>query len=164
MVLLGIDPGSRKTGWGVLRWEGSTVSALGWGIIESDDRSPMPERLRTLHEGLSRVIAQYRPQRAAIESLFHSRNVKSALVLAQARGVLLLAAAEAGLPVEEYAPLEVKRALTGYGRAEKSQLQYMIVKILGLSETPPPDASDALSVAFCCGSHSAMKSKLDGAR
>ncbi len=110
----------------------------------------LPERLHRIHDGLERLLAEHRPDFVAIENLFHARNVKSALVLGHARGVAVLAAVEAGLPVVEYSPAEIKLAVTGYGRAEKGQIQQMVMLLLALDAAPSPhDAADALAVAIC---------------
>ena len=160
MILLGVDPGSLKTGWGVLDWRGAKVGSLGYGTLIARGDDPMPERLRTLHDGLTAVLRTHRPEAMAVESLFYAKNVKSALVLSQARGVLLLASAQAAVPVFEYAPLDIKRALVGYGRAEKKQVQFMVRRLLGLDEEPAPDAADALAVAFCHGTRSGREKLL----
>jgi crossover junction endodeoxyribonuclease RuvC len=159
MIILGVDPGSRLAGWGVIAWEGSRVRALEYGVIKADTEAPMANRLASLHQGLAEVIARNQPAAMALESLFFSKNVKSALVLAQARGVLMLAAAQANLPVFEYAPLDIKKASVGYGRAAKDQVQFMMCRLLGISEKLAPDAADALAAAFCHGARFARLEK-----
>jgi crossover junction endodeoxyribonuclease RuvC len=120
------------------------------GVLASPAGSAFPDRLRAIHDGLTRLLRTAAPECVAIENLFHARNVKSALVLGHARGVAVLAAVEAGLPVVEYTPSEVKQAVVGYGRAEKPQLQQMVKLLLGLDAVPSPhDAADALAIAIC---------------
>jgi crossover junction endodeoxyribonuclease RuvC len=120
------------------------------GALTAPARATFPERLSVIHTGLSALLARHRPDCVAVENIFHARNVRSALKLGHARGVALLAAAEAGVPVIEYAPAEIKRAVVGYGRAEKSQIQRMVTLLLGLDVAPSPhDAADALAVAIC---------------
>jgi crossover junction endodeoxyribonuclease RuvC len=146
----GIDPGSDRTGYGCVETLGSRHRLVTCGSLSAPARSTFPDRLRFIHAGLAGLLARHRPDCVAIESIFHARNARSALMLGQARGVALLAASEAGLPVVEYAPAEVKRAVVGYGRAEKHQVQQMIKLLLGLDAPPSPhDAADALAVAIC---------------
>jgi crossover junction endodeoxyribonuclease RuvC len=146
----GIDPGSDRTGYGCVETLGSRHRLVTCGSLSAPARSTFPDRLRFIHAGLAGLLARYRPDCVAIESIFHARNARSALMLGQARGIALLAASEAGLPVVEYAPAEVKRAVVGYGRAEKHQVQQMIKLLLGLDAPPSPhDAADALAIAIC---------------
>jgi len=148
--VFGIDPGSARTGYGCVETDGTRHRLLTCGAIAAPSKSRLPERLQRIHDGLSRLLAANRPDCVAIENLFHAKNVKSALVLGHARGVAVLAAVEAGVPVVEYSPAEVKLALTGYGRAEKGQLQRMVALLLGLERAPSPhDAADALALAIC---------------
>jgi crossover junction endodeoxyribonuclease RuvC len=148
--VFGIDPGSARTGYGCVDTDGSRHHLIAFGAIASPARAPLPERLRRIHDGLGRLLAAHRPDCVAVENLFHARNVKSALVLGHARGVAVLAAVEAGVPVVEYTPAEVKLAVTGYGRAEKAQLQRMVALLLGLDRAPSPhDAADAIALAIC---------------
>ena len=150
MRVFGIDPGSARTGYGCVESDGTRHRLIACGAIASPARALLPDRLHRIHDGLGRLLAAHRPDCVAIENLFHARNVKSALVLGHARGVAVLAAVEAGLPVAEYTPAEVKLAVTGYGRAEKTQLQKMVALLLGLSRAPAPhDAADALAIAIC---------------
>lgn len=150
MRIFGIDPGSVRTGYGCVESDGSRHRLVSCGAIAAPARLPFPERLLVIHASLSRLLAESRPDAVAVEALFHAVNARSALQLGHARGVALLAATQAGLPVSEYAPAEVKRAVVGYGRAEKHQVQQMIRLLLGLDEVPGPfDASDALAVAIC---------------
>jgi crossover junction endodeoxyribonuclease RuvC len=146
----GIDPGSERTGYGCVETEGSRHRVLASGAISTPASAPFPEKLLVIHQRLAALIAEWRPDTVAIENVFHSVNVRSALRLGHARGVAVLAAVQAGVPVVEYAPAEVKRAVVGYGRAEKHQIQEMVRLILGLSTPPSPhDAADALAVAIC---------------
>lgn len=151
MLVLGVDPGTATTGYGLVRERASRLEALDWGIITTAKDSPLAARLLLIYGGLGDLIRAHRPEAVAVEELFFNRNVRSALAVGQARGVALLAAAAAGLPVLEYTPPQVKQAVTGYGGADKAQMQAMVKMILGLGETPrPDDAADALAVAICC--------------
>jgi crossover junction endodeoxyribonuclease RuvC len=153
MIILGVDPGSRSTGYGVVSVEGNRIRCVDYGAIRPKGRPqelPMQERLKTIFDGLEAVILQHRPEVAAVESVFHAANVKSALTLGHVRGVVLLALANSGVALREYSPLEVKRAVAGYGRADKQQVQTMVRMLLKLAELPQPhDASDALAIALC---------------
>lgn len=146
--ILGIDPGSRITGWGVIEHVGAKSRCIDHGRIHLDS-GDLPPRLLRIFEEIGRVIAHYQPSESAIEEVFVNRNVASALVLGQARGAAICALASAGLRVAEYAPSQIKSAVVGSGRAEKSQVQHMIRILLNLPEAAPPDASDALAVALC---------------
>lgn len=150
---MGIDPGSRITGWGVVRSGGATVHCEGYGAIRppaANSPAAMPSRLLFVHRELLRVMAQVRPDVVAVESVFHAANSRSALILGHVRGVVLLAAAELDLVLVECSPLEVKKAVAGYGRADKQQVQTMVRRLLNLKEPPEPyDAADALAVALC---------------
>lgn len=149
--IIGVDPGSEVTGYGVIDSDGSRHIAVEFaGITASPRQLSFPQRLLAICEGLEEVISRVNPSLCAVEGAFYATNVKSALKLGQVRGVVLLAAARAGLPVYEYTPLEIKSALVGYGHAEKRQVQAMVRLLLGLQEGPEPlDASDALAVAIC---------------
>jgi crossover junction endodeoxyribonuclease RuvC len=148
--VFGIDPGSNRTGYGCVDTDGRRHRLVLCGAIRSSAAGAFPERLATIYRELSAVIASCRPECVAIENLFHAANVRSALKLGHARGVAMLAAVEAGVPVVEYTPAEVKRAVVGYGRAEKTQIQQMVKLLLGLDRAPEPhDAADALAVAIC---------------
>ena len=151
MRVLGIDCGGEYTGYGVVeqREDGDLV-CLTAGAIKLKPRDPLPQRLRTVFEDLRAVIAEHRPDAVAIEDVFYAVNAKSALKLGQVRGVAMLAASTSGLPVAEYAPLAIKSAVVGYGRAEKSQVQDMVARLLKLPTAPEPaDAADALAIAIC---------------
>lgn len=154
--ILGIDPGSRVTGYGLIEIEGVRSRHLTHGCIrcESGDLS---DRLLRIHTELSRVIAAHAPGEVAIESVFVNRNVASALVLGQARGAAILAVAGNGLSLSEYAPAQVKSAVVGHGRAEKAQIQHMVCVLLKLEQAPPADAADALAVAIC---HAHLRGRL----
>jgi len=159
--IFGIDPGSHRTGYGCVESDGSRHRMIVTGAISAVDAS-FPDKLLKIHTGLALLLAEYRPDCVAIENLFHSTNARSALKLGHARGVAMLAAVEAGLPVAEYTPAEIKRAVVGYGRAEKHQVQQMVKLLLGLSALPSPhDAADALAVAIC---HSHAMKPFDSAR
>ena len=149
MRIFGIDPGSDRTGYGCVELDGSRHRLIISGAISAVGAS-FPEKLLKIHTGLAVLLAECRPDCVAIENLFHSNNARSALKLGHARGVAMLAAVEAGLPIAEYTPAEVKRAVVGYGRAEKHQVQQMVKLLLGLPTLPTPhDAADALAIAIC---------------
>lgn len=150
MRIFGIDPGSERTGYGCVETDGSRHRMVDCGAIRAASSAAFPDRLLEIHRRLSELIARHRPDGVAIENLFFAVNARSALRLGHARGVAMLAAAECGVPVFEYTPAEIKRAVVGYGRAEKPQVQKMIKLILGLPTIPTPhDAADALAVAIC---------------
>ena len=150
MRVLGIDCGSRITGYGVIDTDGVDSVLVQCGVIRVDVSDPLSARLQSIHAGIVDVITSFRPDVAAFENLFYASNVQSALKLGHVRGVSMFAAVEASIPVFEYSPLEVKSAVTGYGRAEKSQVQQMVRALLKLKTLPEPyDASDALAVAIC---------------
>ncbi len=150
MRIFGIDPGSERTGYGCIESFGSRHRLVICGSLAAPSRSTFPDKLKHIHAGLAALLARHRPDCVAVENIFHARNVRSALKLGHARGVALLAASEAGLPVVEYTPAEIKRAVVGYGRAEKHQVQQMMKLLLGLDAVPSPhDVADALAVAVC---------------
>lgn len=152
-VTLGIDPGTARLGYGVIRGVDPAVS-LEFGVVETPAGDAMPDRLLRLHDELLGIIREYRPEVMVVEKLFFARNVTNALTVGQARGVAMLTAAENGIPVVEYTPAEVKQAVAGYGNAGKEQIQEMVRLILGLEESPKPDdAADALAVAICHVQH-----------
>ena len=150
--ILGIDPGSRFTGWGVIEARGAKLTHIASGCIRTGE-GVLPPRLRLIHEGLAAVIAEHSPAAYAVEEVFMRVNVGTALILGQARGVAVLAGALAGLPFAEYAPAQIKRALVGNGRAEKAQIQHMVKLLLGLQGEMATelgaDAADALAIAIC---------------
>ena len=151
MVVLGIDPGTASLGWGVIkRTEEVPYKVEAYGCINTDKKSIFSQMLKEIHKKLSKIIKKYDPDIAAIEQLFFAKNVKTAISVGEARGVAILAAVEANLPVAEYTPLQVKQSVVGYGRAEKKQMQKMLKILLRLSDVPKPDdAADALAVALC---------------
>lgn len=150
MIILGIDPGTAITGFGVVERTGSSCRALGFGCIRTESGTPESERLVTIHRRIEEIVHAHSPQALAIERLYFNKNVGSALAVGQARGVAILAAAMHGIPVVEYTPSAVKAAVTGQGRATKEQVGYMIRAILALREVPSPDdVADALAVALC---------------
>ncbi|MGE0703093.1 MAG: crossover junction endodeoxyribonuclease RuvC [Vicinamibacterales bacterium] len=150
MRIFGIDPGSHRTGYGCVETEGSRHRVVVTGAISTPASASFTEKLLAIHQRLSVLIVDCHPDTVAVEGVFHSLNVQSALKLGHARGVAMLAAVQAGVPVVEYTPAEVKRAVVGYGRAEKHQVQQMVRLILGLDAVPTPhDAADALAVAIC---------------
>jgi crossover junction endodeoxyribonuclease RuvC len=150
MRILGVDPGSGATGYGIIDTDGSRHRAVLFGAIKTNPHQAFHERLLKIYSDLSAVLAREKVDAMAIEEVFHATNVQSALKLGQARGVTLLVAAQQGIEVHEYSPLEIKNAVVGYGRAEKSQVQLMVQLILGLAEIPSPDhAADALAIAIC---------------
>jgi crossover junction endodeoxyribonuclease RuvC len=147
--VLGLDPGTARMGWGIV--EGAEEPrVVAYGTLTTPAGQPLAGRLHSLFQELREIVAHYGPDTAALEELFFARNVRTAFAVGQARGAALVALAEAGLPVHEYSPLEVKMAVTGYGVAEKAQVQEMVRALLGLAEIPrPDDAADALAVALC---------------
>jgi crossover junction endodeoxyribonuclease RuvC len=160
--ILGLDPGSRFTGYGIVEQQGSRLTVVTHGRIELGRIDQMVDRLATLHQALETLIGIHRPTAVALEALFHGPNVRSLIVLAQARGVLLAAVGRAGLPVREYAPSEIKSAVTGSGRADKEQVGKMVRLILGLRGALAVDASDALAAAICLSSRAALENLVAG--
>ena len=161
MRVLGIDCGSERTGYGVIESDGGTHRMLAAGVIRTSAKQPFPERLLEIAKGLRVVIRLHLPEAAAVEDVFYSANVKTALKLAHVRGVALLAAAEAGLELAEYSALEVKTSVVGYGRAEKCQVQVMVRSLLGVSQAiESEDACDALAVAICHATREATMRRL----
>ncbi len=148
--ILGIDPGSEATGYGIIESDGTHHGSILFGAIKTRPRRPFHERLLKIHTDLTEILSREKAQIMAIEEVFYAANVQSALRLGHARGVALLVAAQQGLSVYEYSPLEIKSAIVGYGRAEKGQVQGMVRFLLQLPEVPTPDdAADALAVAIC---------------
>lgn len=162
MIVIGIDPGTARTGYGLVREADGALAAVAYGVIETAAGIPLHRRLQTIHRELRDLLALHRPVSGAVEKLFFARNVTTALAVGQARGVAMLALADANVAVAEYTPLEVKQAVAGYGRADKPQMQAMVRMLLGLSEIPrPDDAADALAVAICHLHSAKMKALLD---
>ncbi len=150
MIILGVDPGTAIMGYGLIAVEGNRFSTLGYACLYTKAGVPLALRLRELYRNLQSVIEEYRPDHMVVEELFFNKNTTTALAVGQARGIALLAGAEAGIPVFEYTPLQVKQAVVGYGRADKNQVQQMVKTILGLAQIPKPDdAADALALAIC---------------
>lgn len=152
MIVLGIDPGTAITGYGVVRVENNKNTVLGYGAIRTPPKQAAALRLEAIYRGVEELVSEFNPDCVAIEELFFNKNVGSALAVGQARGVAILAVTHAGLPVAEYTPLQVKTAVTGYGRATKEQVAYMVSMLLALTETPKPDdITDALAICLCHG-------------
>jgi len=149
-IILGIDPGIADTGYGVIKSEGSKLTCLAYGSIKTDSKLDLISRLEILHLALDKIIKRYQPDLAAIEQLFFNKNVRTALIVGQARGVVLLTLKQNKLTIIDYTPSQVKSAVSAYGQASKLQVQKMVKLILNLKELPKPDdAADALAVAIC---------------
>ena len=150
MIILGIDPGYAIVGWGVLEYSGNSFKTLGYGSIQTPAHTDADSRLLEIYRGMKAVIEKYKPAQMAVEELFFNTNSKTAIMVAQARGVILLSARLMGVEVFEYTPLQVKQAVVGYGRAEKKQVIDMVTSILNLKAPPKPDdTADALAIAVC---------------
>lgn len=154
--MLGIDPGTRLCGWGIVERDGSQVHHVDNGVVALDEKAALASRLAVLFDRLDALLGRYRPEVAAVEGVFHNRNARSALTLGHARGVALAVAARRGLPIEEYTAQQIKKAVTGSGRADKAQVQQMITLRLGLADLPQVDAADAVAVALCHAQHLAL--------
>jgi crossover junction endodeoxyribonuclease RuvC len=165
MLVIGIDPGTARTGYGLVETSISgALKLIRYGVINTPAGDPMAQRLTQLHDELQAIIAEFKPEMAAVEQLFFQKNVSTALSVGQARGVVLLTLAVAGLPIEEYSPQDVKQAVTGYGAADKTQMQRMVKTLLSMKKLPKPDdAADALAVAICHIQSHAFRSRLEGA-
>ena len=160
-TILGIDPGTATMGWGVIRQEGSRLRYVQHGAITTPANWTMPRRLGRLFDGVTQLVEGYRPDTVAVEELFFNTNVTTAITVGQARGVALLAAYRAGIEVAEYTPLQVKQAITSYGRADKRQVQEMVRALLNLREIPrPDDAADGLAIAITHGFSSRIPGKV----
>ena len=150
MIILGVDPGSVRTGYGAIATDGRRHRLLEMGALSPPARLALHERLRFIHDGVSALIARWQPDAVAVEDVFHGQNARTALVLGHVRGVILLSAAEAGLPVTAFPPATVKVQITGFGRAQKAQVALMVARMLDLpGDGEPGDAADALAVALC---------------
>lgn len=150
MIILGIDPGIAIVGWGVLSYENGRMTPLGYGSIQTEAGLKVEERLCRIHKTLTDIIRHFKPDVLSVEELFWNTNQKTGIVVAEARGVILLTAREEGVPIFEYTPLQVKQAIVGYGRAEKRQVMEMTKTMLHLQRMPrPDDAADALALAIC---------------
>jgi crossover junction endodeoxyribonuclease RuvC len=148
VITFGIDPGSQKTGYGVIRVEGSSYRCLAAQVIRTEQGAPLHERLRLIYERLTKALEEHAPDHVFLESMFHHKNAQSAIVLGEARGVALLAASMRSVPLGEISPAEVKKAVTGRGNADKGQVQEMVRILLGLEKRAAQDASDALAIAI----------------
>lgn len=163
MIILGIDPGLAIVGFGLIEHSNNSFKPIEYGQINSPAHTPVPKRIKMLYDDITFIIDKYKPDAVAIEELFFNNNQKTAISVAMARGALVLAAENAAIPVSEYTPLQVKQAVVGYGRAEKSQVQQMVKSILNLQEIPKPDdVADALAIAIC-HAHSNKLDNLTGA-
>lgn len=158
MIILGIDPGSRITGYGIIRKQGNRLLHIDNGAIFTENAVDFPGRLKRIFDGLTEVIEKYTPDAVAIEDMFFANNAQSALKLGQARGAAIVAGVNAGLPVFEYTALQVKQSVVGHGKAAKEQVQQMVKVLLALPEIAQADASDALAVAICHANSSLLKS------
>lgn len=158
MVILGIDPGYAIVGYGLIEYVGNRFRVFDYGSIQTKAGMPTNERLKIIYDSMTELIARHKPDAMAVEELFFNTNSKTAIVVAEARGIILLSAINAGLDIAEYTPLQVKQAVTGYGRADKNQVQQMTKALLGLDKVPKPDdTADALAIAIC-HAHSAGSS------
>lgn len=165
MRILGLDPGTATTGFGIVEGDGDSLQLVEYGTILTPADLPMPERLRLIYLKLTDLLTRQQVEAVSVEKLFFNKNVRTALSVGQGRGVALLAAANASLPVFEYTPLEVKQAVVGYGRAAKEQIQQMVRVLLQLDHTPhPDDAADALAIAICHVQSARMKGLTDVAQ
>ncbi|MDO7908075.1 crossover junction endodeoxyribonuclease RuvC [Paenibacillus sp. JX-17] len=162
MRFLGIDPGIAIVGFGIVDKEGSRITPVQYGSIQTEAHTPEGDRLEHVYEGMLQLIDRYKPDTVAFEKLFFNRNVTTAMSVSQARGVLVLAAVQRGLPIGEYTPMQVKQAIVGYGKAEKKQVQEMVKMYLRLQTVPKPDdVADALAVAICHAHSYNLNSKLN---
>lgn len=151
--IIGLDPGLRNAGWGIIDCRGNELLHVADGVVRADPDLPVAERLRVIYEELSSVISSFKPDEAAIEETFVSKDARATLRLGQARGVAMLAPAAAGVPVSEYAPNQVKKTVVGVGHAEKSQIHHMLKMLLPKAKPQSPDAADALAIAICHAHH-----------
>ncbi len=150
MRVLGVDPGLAITGYGLVEGDEQSLEAVAYGVLRTPANTPRADRLVLLHQGMAELLTRYRPDAVAMEELFFGTNARTAMTVGEARGVLLLTIAEAGLPISEYTPLQVKQAITGYGQADKQQVQHMVRFLLRLPDIPKPDdAADGLAVSIC---------------
>lgn len=150
MLVLGIDPGTATVGYGLVKeHDDGTLQAIEYGVIRTPAKTPMPERLNTIYDTLADIVEEFKPDRAAVEELFFARNVTTAITVSQARGVILLALQKAGIRINEYKPNVVKQSISGYGAADKGQMQEMVRMLLNLEKIPrPDDAADALAISI----------------
>ena len=163
MIIMGIDPGFAITGYGIVQYEGNKFSVIDYGVVTTDAKTLLPDRLLKLYSSLEELIGRYKPDAISVEELFFNKNIKTALAVGHGRGVALLSAARSGVGIYEYTPLQVKQSVVGYGRAEKTQIQQMVKVILNLPVIPKPDdVADALAVAICHGHSYRMGSLMAG--
>ena len=149
MRILGLDPGTATTGYGIIDASPDELVPVTYGVIKTSPKVEMPQRLQQIYQELTELIGKYQPVTAGVEELFFGRNVTTAITVGQARGILLLALANANIPIKEYSPPKIKDAVVGYGKADKTQVQLMVRNMLGLTETPrPDDAADGLAIAI----------------
>ena len=161
MKILGIDPGVAIVGYGVIEYKGNVFKVIDYGKITTPAHTPLPKRLKMVYDGMTELVNTFKPDVVAMEELFFNTNVTTAIAVGHARGVLVLGAENAGVPVAEYTPLQIKQAVTGYGRADKNQVQQMVKMFLNLSEVPKPDdTADALAVAICHAHSASLSGKL----
>ena len=161
MIILGIDPGYAIVGYGVIKYEGGKMSVVDYGKITTEANIPLSKRLKLIYDSLTQLIEMFNPDVVAVEELFFNSNVKTAIAVGHARGVIILAAANKNLKIAEYTPLQIKQAVVGYGRADKNQVQQMVKMFLKLKEVPKPDdTADALAVAICHANSSALSNQL----
>lgn len=154
LIILGIDPGLADTGFGIVEKDGNCLKMIDYGNIKTKAGNDLEKRLVEIHQQLTKIIKKYKPDMASVEKLFFCKNVKTAIAVGQARGVMMLTAAQNKLPVHEFTPLQIKMALTSYGKASKDQVQQMVKIVLALKQIPKPDdAADALAAAVCCANH-----------
>ncbi|KLO24282.1 Holliday junction resolvase [Marinitoga sp. 1197] len=158
MRILGIDPGYGRIGFGIIDKDGNNFKLVDFGVIETNKKSDLNSRLLEIFDGINDLISKYSPDESAVESLFFFKNVKTAIQVGEARGVILLTLQKNNIPIFEYTPYQVKQAITGYGRAEKGQIQRMLKVVFNLKKNPTPDdAADALAIAFCHGNYRIIK-------
>jgi len=165
MRILGIDPGYAIMGYGIVDKEGNKYKFISCGVLTTESNQEMPDRLKSIYSGLMELIMEYEPDVAAVEELFFNTNAKTAIHVGEARGAAILACANSGMRIYEYTPLQIKQALTGYGRADKNQIQQVIKSILNLKEIPKPDdAADAVAAAVCHGNSAVFLDRISKAR
>ena len=158
-IIFGLDPSLRSTGYGIIQAEGRDLRAITYGVIKNSDKIIPSRCLERIHREVSDLLAQYRPDAAVVEGIIYLQNFQTAITLGSARGAALLAMAQAGLPIFEYAPRRVKAAATGRGGAQKPQVAFMMRALLGLTENPPPDAADALAIALTHAQNTGLRGK-----
>ncbi len=163
MRIIGLDPGTATTGYGVIDFDQGIMTPIAYGIIKTEPHTPMPERLQTIYQDLTELLTEYKPDSAGIEEVFFGRNITTAITVGQARGVLLLCLADHKVPIAEYSPPRIKDAVTGYGKADKKQVQMMVQNMLNLESIPrPDDAADGLAIAITHYHYSRFQGLVDG--